>query len=608
MTTKEREYYKIDPDTTVEYSVRDGNGGMVNVVDTPGVSNVKKYKGPDNMGWTTTTVPGQPAVTKHDYANGLRGNLIDPNTSIEYSIKHDNGIVNYLDTPSGTSITGGNPMRNPNNGDVFGVRQAMSNFGLKDTDIGYNNGIVTYAGQNFMTPTVNENGTTKASASDIIKAMNSYYQNTGQSNQINAVADTVAGMGLANSVEYGDNGVVTIGGMPLKNVNIMNGVAYAPYSEIVATVNKFKQANKYQTPIEIFNSTLGKDEEKIRGLSRQIGNFKDFKYDPEKDIAYQVYKEQYLKNAQKAADDTWGRNTARSGGYANSAAVAASDQAYYDHMSELDNIIPLLMDKAYVRHRDKLGDLYDELSLYGTPREYEADKANAYNSNADLIDAALKSEYDKDWAEREFAEGVRQFDTANEITKNYQNEYWKRYDEDREYKKGYDEKDFALREQALDIQRAMAAGGGGGGDDLGGVIMTVPKHDPMQDLSPEDKANYLINQGLIDENSAAGYMEYFDKMGNGFAEANSLFNLPAKYVPKVSSGGGGGGSRSTTKKKSSSGDDGEIEVVGGAPAAAPATTPTLPEPKITSRNWSPIDVAINKNKKTIKDDHDSGRY
>ena len=241
----DREKYKIAPDVTVQYAMKDPNGTMRSVVDTPGVSKVEKFTGPDNMGWTKTSVPGKPAVTKHDYADELRGNLIDPNTTIEYGIKNGTNINNYVDTPKGTTITTGIQNSNPGGGDLFGVRQAMKNFGMTDTDIGWNNGTVTYGGQNFMTPTVNDNGTTKATAKEIIDAMNNYYTTSGQKNQIDSVAKTVAGMGLSHAVEYGENGVVTIGGMPLKNVNIMNGVAYAPYSEIVNAVNSFKKQNDY---------------------------------------------------------------------------------------------------------------------------------------------------------------------------------------------------------------------------------------------------------------------------------------------------------------------------------------------------------------------------
>ena len=552
----DREKYKIAPDVTVEYAMKDPNGTMRSVVDTPGVSTVEKFTGPDNMGWTKTSVPGKPAVTKHDYAEGLRGNVIDPNTTIEYGIKNGTNINNYVDTPKGTTITTGIQNSNPGGGDMFGVRQAMKNFGMSDTDIGWNNGTVTYGGQNFMTPTVNDNGTTKASAKEIIDAMNNYYITSGQKNQIDSVAKTVAGMGLSHAVEYGENGVVTVGGMPLKNVNIMNGVAYAPYSEIVNAVNSFKKQNDYYNPVENFDSTFGKDESKIRTIADKIGNYKGFTYNPEDDIAYQVYKEQYLKNAQKAADDTWGRNAARSGGYGNSAAMVASDQTYYDHMGELNNIIPLLMDKAYGRHRDGLNDLYREIELYGTPEEFNANKANAYNANADVIDKALKGEYDRDWAEKEYAEDVRRFNIENERAQKYQDEYWKRYDEDREYKKAYDEKDFALREQALNIQRAMSSGGGGGGGNVRAIIT-----DPVEnETNPEDKLNHLINTGEISPEMAEVYRQQLleKEEKNRYADINKQLGLPSNFnpAPASSGGGGGGSSRSTTKKKSSSGSSG----------------------------------------------------
>jgi hypothetical protein len=220
----------------------------------------------------------------------------------------------------------------------------------------------------------------------------------------------------------------------------VDGVAYAPYNDIVNAVKK----SGYKTATDTVREAMGKARNKSDKLADKIENFRQFEYNPEEDIAYQVYKEQYMKNAQKAADDTWGRNAVRSGGYANSAAIAASDQAYYDHMSDLNAIIPQLMDKAYGRYRDEKADLYDMLEMYGTPLEHSKMDYDAQTTQNKLINEAMKADSDREAA-------IKEYNRLKE------NEDRRREENDRDYERGVYEFDENLKETKRynDIQSAM---------------------------------------------------------------------------------------------------------------------------------------------------------
>ena len=379
----------------------------------------------------------------HPTPEQMRGNVIDANTPISYGVKQNGVTTNYTDIP-GQGVTINKqyePKTNSYTNNNIPVRDAMQNFGFDNAKIGWGGGNdVMYDNQYFMTANRNDNGVTKTDINSLITAANKAYKSSGSDNYITDVTRGAATTGLANAVEYGEGGVVTVAGVPITSAVIVDGVAYAPYNDIV---NAVKQSG-YKTATDTVREAMSMPRSKSESIANQIENFKDFEYDPEKDIAYQVYKEQYMKNAQKAADDTWGRNAARSGGYANSAAMVASDQAYYNHMSDLNAVIPQLMDKAYNRYRDEKADLYDMLDMYGTPLEHSKMDYDAQTTQNKLIADAMKADYD------------RSYDVA-EANRLKENEERRKYENDRDYERGVQEFDENLKETKRynDIQSAM---------------------------------------------------------------------------------------------------------------------------------------------------------
>lgn len=111
-----------------------------------------------------------------------------------------------------------------------------------------------------------------------------------------------------------------------------------------------------------------------------------FEYDENADPLYQRYMKSYQKNAKAAADDSFARATAASGGFGNSFAAIASQQAYSEQMDKADDIIPELYDYAYSRHTAKQSDekkrLYDT-AVYLSGKEAEAEAAEAEAETAE---------------------------------------------------------------------------------------------------------------------------------------------------------------------------------------------------------------------------------
>lgn len=94
-----------------------------------------------------------------------------------------------------------------------------------------------------------------------------------------------------------------------------------------------------------------------------------FSYDPQKDPAYKLYKEQYLEQGRLAMEDAQGRAAALTGGYGNSYAETAGQQAYQSYVQKLAAVLPELYEKAYDRYESEGEALYDEAVAYDKQRK-----------------------------------------------------------------------------------------------------------------------------------------------------------------------------------------------------------------------------------------------
>ncbi len=79
---------------------------------------------------------------------------------------------------------------------------------------------------------------------------------------------------------------------------------------------------------------------------------KDFSYDVYGSALYNQYKNEYTRNALLGMEDTMGRAAALTGGYGNSYAQTAGQQAYYNQMEELNDVAMQLYQMAYNQHQD----------------------------------------------------------------------------------------------------------------------------------------------------------------------------------------------------------------------------------------------------------------
>ena len=144
------------------------------------------------------------------------------------------------------------------------------------------------------------------------------------------------------------------------------------------------------------------DDLRVQMLDK-IASREDFSYDPSTDEVYNIYKESYQKQGQKAMKDTLASASALTGGYANSYAARASADAYNDYLSRSGEILPDLYELALERYNrnakneDALYALYN--GLYEGELESYNDLWDRYYKNLSEKESAYKtakSAYDSD--------------------------------------------------------------------------------------------------------------------------------------------------------------------------------------------------------------------
>ncbi len=173
---------------------------------------------------------------------------------------------------------------------------------------------------------------------------------------------------------------------------------------------------------------VSKYGDQIQTLLDQILNRDKFQYDFNADPMYQMYKDRYIQQGKMAMQDTLGDAAALTGGYGNSYATTAGNQAYQSYLQGLNDIIPDLRETAYNewlnegdrlnsnlsilqglddtdygRYRDKVSDYRDDLNYYYnkfgdmSDREY-----NRYLNDADAWESDRAYWYNKWQYETDF--------------------------------------------------------------------------------------------------------------------------------------------------------------------------------------------------------------
>lgn len=94
-------------------------------------------------------------------------------------------------------------------------------------------------------------------------------------------------------------------------------------------------------------------QDKLDELYGKIESRKPFQYDVNADAMYQQLKDQYVQGGRMAMMDTMGQAQAMTGGYGNSYAQGAGQQAYQGYLRGITDNLPQLYDMAMSRYNQQ---------------------------------------------------------------------------------------------------------------------------------------------------------------------------------------------------------------------------------------------------------------
>lgn len=134
----------------------------------------------------------------------------------------------------------------------------------------------------------------------------------------------------------------------------------------------------------------------------KINNRKEFTYDLNADALYQQYKDQYITGGKYAMMDTMGQAAALTGGYGNSYASTAGNQAYQAYLQKLNDIVPDLYRMALDKYNQEGQDMKDLYNIYanqyGTEYGEYRDRVGDWNTEAARLSDQYYNEANMDYS------------------------------------------------------------------------------------------------------------------------------------------------------------------------------------------------------------------
>lgn len=172
----------------------------------------------------------------------------------------------------------------------------------------------------------------------------------------------------------------------LQGLSSQTSSALGKYSQGYQASDAVNQAQSY-----LQNVVSGKPadyqsqyKQQLDDLYQQVMNRPKFEYDLNGDMLYQQYKDQYMTQGKQAMMDTMGQAANLTGGYGNSYASTAGNQAYQSYLQQLNAMVPELYQAAlnrYAMEGDELQNKYSmtaglEDQAYGRYRDTVSDWQN----------------------------------------------------------------------------------------------------------------------------------------------------------------------------------------------------------------------------------------
>ena len=149
-----------------------------------------------------------------------------------------------------------------------------------------------------------------------------------------------------------------------------------------------------------------KYEGQISDILDNILNRPKFSYTSEdmtNDNLYKMYRDQYMRQGNLAMRDTMGNAASLTGGYGNTYASAAGQQAYDNYVSMLNDKALDFYDRAYQRYNDEGQNLYNQMNvvtgLDNTDYQRHRDTVSDYYNDLNYYNGRYNQEYGYDYGQ-----------------------------------------------------------------------------------------------------------------------------------------------------------------------------------------------------------------
>lgn len=216
---------------------------------------------------------------------------------------------------------------------------------------------------------------------------------------------------------------------------------YMPSAAVAAALKAVEDQKKSRP--ESYRSAW---DAQIQQAMDAILNRENFHYNLNGDALYQQYKQQAIRNGRLAMMDTMGQAAALTGGYGNSYAETAGQQAYQQNLATLNDRIPQLYAMALAQYRQQGDDLQKRYELMQGREQQD------YSRYQDIL-AGWQRDADRLWniytGERDFDYGSFRDSVADAQWQAEFDEAQRRYNQE-----------WALKTAAAAAKSSSSGGGG----------------------------------------------------------------------------------------------------------------------------------------------------
>lgn len=261
---------------------------------------------------------------------------------------------------------------------------------------------------------------------DTENAVRQYQQDNGLTVDGIAGAETLGALWGASDPQASEQTSSQTGGQAPTAGSGLPQFAYDP-----ATDTAYQQAlAALQQAQQSMPSYQASYDQQLQNVYDQIVNRKPFQYNVNEDALYQQYRDQYAQMGQMAMMNTMGQAAGLTGGYGNSYAQAAGQQAYQGYLQQLNEVVPELYGMARQSYDQEGQDLMNQYAMLGDMADTEygryMDQLNQYWQNLNFAKEQADDAYGRGYGQAmdklayeqwaaEFGEDKRRYDQEWEL-------------------------------------------------------------------------------------------------------------------------------------------------------------------------------------------------